>query len=174
MHSHSRPRAIRRAGATALAVFTGAVLAISLSACAPSNGTNGEVQTDDLETSMFDWRHDVDACMLKAGFDLTPTIGPDGSSAAIDTSQFDMVAFDKAYGDCIAEVGEAPVDETLPTEEEIFDAQLLFAACMREAGYDYPDPIKGAGGMSAALGPDVDADVVDACSAKAYTADVFQ
>ncbi|WP_133161083.1 hypothetical protein [Microterricola pindariensis] len=153
---------------TAVAAATAALLLLSLSACAPASAGDPELESGSLDVSIAEWRQNMDDCMLDAGFDLTAQVSADGSSEAIDTSQFDMAEFDKAYAACTEQVGEAPVDESLPSEEELFDAQLLFAACMREAGYDYPDPVKGSGGLSPAFGPETDIEVVDACSAEAY------
>ena len=117
--------------------------------------------TDDYETSIVDWRQKMDDCMREAGFDLGDPSTP------VDTSQFDMDAMAKASAACTITVGEPPVDPNQPTEDELFESQLIFATCMREAGYDYPDPVKGDGGMTPAFGPDVDSKVVDACSAQA-------
>lgn len=165
MISDSRIRPARRASVLASAAI-GAVLLLGLSACAPVTAADSELDTG-AQMSPLDWRQKVDDCMLTAGFDIrTPAVAEGESSEAIDTSQFDMVKFDKAYSACIATIGDAPVDENQPSDEEIFDFQLVFAACMREAGYDYPDPVKG-NNMSPALGPEVDTDVVDTCSAKA-------
>lgn len=146
------------------------VLLLGLTACAPAANTvaesGGGLKT---EVSPAEWRVNMDDCMLDAGFDIRVPVAADGTpSGTVDTSQFDMTEFDNAYGVCTKEVGEYPVDENIPTEEELFESQLIFATCMREAGYDYPDPVKGSGGMSQAFGPDTDTEVVDACSAEAY------
>ncbi|UNK69561.1 hypothetical protein [Microbacterium sp. H1-D42] len=151
---------------TAVAASVGAVLlALTMTACAPAGGSDPELKSGDYETSLMEWRDNMDACMLKAGFDLKP--GGSDSTEAIDLSQYDMAEFDAAYAECSKEVGEAPVDESLPTEDEIFESQLIFAQCMRDAGYDYPDPVKGSGGMSQAFGPETNPDDIDACDAKA-------
>lgn len=153
---------LRRTITASAAVAASAVVALGLAACAPASDSS-ELKTDaSLEASIADWRIQMDDCMLAAGFDLT-TGGDDASSNPIDTSQFDMEEFDKAYTSCIDQVGEPPVDESLPTEEEMFESQLIFAKCMREAGYDYPDPAKGAGGMMPAFGPETNPDDLDSC-----------
>lgn len=157
----------RRTAVRALAAAAGAVLLLGLTACAPAADGGAELKTDDFESSSLDWRQDMDDCMLDAGFDLNQTNADGTPSDTVDTSQFDMAEFDKAYGACTETIGEPPVDESLPTEEELFDSQLAFATCMREFGYDYPDPVTGNGGMTPALGPEVNPDDIDACSAKA-------
>lgn len=162
-----RTAAHRTSRTTAIAASAGAVLlALTLSACAPAGGSDTELESADFETSLFEWRSDMNDCMLKAGFDLGLD-SPD-STEPVDLSEYDMGEVDAAYAQCTKQVGEAPVDESIPTDDEIFESQLIFAECMRAAGYDYPDPVKDAGGMSPAMGPEVDPDDIDACSAKAY------
>lgn len=152
---------------TASALAAGAFLLLALTGCAPASGSGAELKADDFEASIVDWRQEMDDCMLDAGFDLNQTNADGTPSDSIDTSEFDMAEFDKAYGACTAEVGEPPVDESLPTEEELFESQLVFASCMRELGYDYPDPVQGNGGMTQAFGPETDPNDIDTCSAQA-------
>ena len=167
MPSMTRTSPLRRSLGKTLTVLAGATLLFGLAACAPTPAPD-ELKTDgDYETSMLDWRQNMDDCMLDAGFDLVAMSENDGSSASIDMSQIDMVAFDKAYAGCSDTVGEAPIDASLPTAEETFEAQLIFAKCMREAGYDYPDPVKGSG-MTGAFGPEINPDDVDTRTQLAY------
>lgn len=157
---------LRRTITASAAVAASTVLLLGLAACAPSQN-NTELQTgDSLEASIADWRIQMDDCMMAAGFDLTGG-GGDAPTDSVDVSQYNMDELNKAYASCINKVGEAPVDESLPSEEEAFEAQLIFAKCMREAGYDYPDPIKGTQGMLPAFGPETNPDDLDACSALA-------
>lgn len=154
----------RRTLRTSVTLLAGSTLLFGLAACGTDksgsgNGTLKEESTMTLEQ----WRSDVDSCMLTAGFDLGDP------SESVDTSKFDMDAFDKEYTACIKKVGEAPVDPNQLTQDEMFDVQLVFAKCMRDSGYDFPDPVKG--GMSGAFGPEVNPDDVDACSAKAKEAE---
>ena len=167
MPSMTRTSPLRRSLGKTLTVLAGATLLFGLAACAPTPAPD-ELKTDgDYETAMLDWRQNMDDCMLDAGFDLVAMSENDGSSASIDMSQIDMVAFDKAYAGCSDTVGEAPIDASLPTAEETFEAQLIFAKCMREAGYDYPDPVKGSG-MTGAFGSEINPDDVDTCTQLAY------
>ena len=153
---------LRRTGAGLAA----ALLLVGLTACAPDTPKdgNGDVISSGSTLTPEQWRIDMDDCMAKAGFDM----GSGDTSEPVDISKFDMVAFDAAYGTCMNQVGEPPIDENIPTDEEIFESQLIFAGCMRENGYDYPDPVKGEGGMSPAMGPEVDPNVVDKCGELAY------
>lgn len=157
----------RRATIGVLALATGTVLALGLSACAPAGSADPDLKSGDLQTSIVEWRQAMDDCMLKAGFDLAQTPADGSPSESVDTSQWDMAAFDKEYASCTAAVGEAPVDDSLPSEDELFESQLVFAKCMRELGYDYPDPVKGSGGMGQAFGPETNGDDVDTCTEKA-------
>ena len=163
----SSPRGTRRSIAQFAAATAGAALLLGLTACAPAGEEDVQLKTADYETALIDWRDQMDSCMLDAGFDIAPKGGDSESTGSVDTSQFDMVEFDKAYSACMKQVGEAPVDESLPTEDEMFETQLIFAKCMREAGYDYPDPVQGSGGMSQAFGPETNPDDIDTCSAQA-------
>lgn len=155
-----------RLASRSAALAAAAVLLFGLTACTPNSDAGDDLSTDSWETSIIDWRQKMDDCMLEAGFDLRQ--GGDGSEStdAIDTSQFDMAEFDKSYASCTDTVGEVPVDPSAPTEDEVFESQLVFAQCMREAGYEFPDPVKGSG-MTPSFTSDIDPDVVDACSAEA-------
>lgn len=145
------------------ALIAASALLLTVSACSPAQPEDGQLKTDSYEMSMADWRQDMDGCFLDAGFDISGGEGgPEGGSGSVDTTQFDMEAFDRVAQACSKEVGEPPVDESQPTDDEIFESQLIFAKCMRDAGFDFPDPVKG--GMTSALGPETDPDVVDKCS----------
>lgn len=128
-----------------------ALLLVGMAACAPGTANDGEFKSEGNQLTPEQWRTDIDIddCMTKAGFDL----GSGDSSEPLNLTNVNMDAFNKAYGGCIDEIGDIPIDPNMPTEEEIFESHLKFAGCMREAGYDYPDPVKGAGGMTPAFGP---------------------
>lgn len=153
----------RRPASALGAIGAGAALLLTLAACAPASSPKTDLKTDTTTLSVEDWRQQMDDCMLKAGFDIRPTEG----SGDLDLSQFDMDKFDAAYAECTTKVGEVPTDPNQPTEDEMFETQLVFAKCMREAGYDYPDPVKGSGGMGQAFGPETNPDDIDNCTAEA-------
>lgn len=151
-----------------LAAFAGISLVLGLTACSPAQPQSTELKTDNYQLSMTDWRQKTDDCMLTAGFPLTgPNDAPGGMTSSVDMSQYDMVAFDAAYAKCAQEIGDPPVDENQPSEQEMFDSQLAFASCMREAGYDVPDPVKGQPSAGGAFGPETDMAVFDKCEQKA-------
>lgn len=145
-----------------------ALLLVGMAACAPGTANDGELKSEGNQLTPEQWRIDIDDCMTKAGFDM----GSGDSSEPLNLSNVDMDEFDKAYGGCIDEIGDIPIDPNMPTEDEIFESQLKFAACMREAGYDHPDPVKGDGGLSGAFGPETDYEVVEKCSELAYGTEV--
>lgn len=149
-----------------LTAVLGAGLLVALSACAPTS-EDTSLDTGAPEITMEDWRQGIDDCMLDAGFDL---VAMSESTVPSITSEEESADFDKAYTGCIGEVGEAPVDESILSEDDMFESQLVFAGCMRDAGYDYPDPVKGSGGMSEAFGPEVDPEVIDSCWTKGQEA----
>lgn len=154
----------RRTLRTSVTLIAGSTLLFGLAACgADTSGSDKGTLKEESTMTVDQWRSDIDGCMKTAGFDMGDP------SEALDTSKFDMDAFDKEYTTCIKKIGDAPVDPNQPTEDEMFEVQLVFAKCMRDAGYDFPDPVKGA--MSPAFGPDTDATVVDACSVKAKEAE---
>ena len=154
----------RRTLRNTITLLAGSALLFGLAACGTdTSGSNNGALKEDSTITMEQWRADVDSCMKTAGFDMGDPSQP------LDMSKFDTNDFDAAYTACIKKVGEAPVDENQLTDDEMFDVQLVFAKCMRDAGYDFPDPVKG--GMSSAFGPDTDATVVDACSTKAKEAE---
>lgn len=158
----------KRSIARRLTAFTGIALVLGLTACSPAQPQSTELKTDNHQLSMMDWRQKTDDCMLTAGFNIT---GPGASSGEtggdVDISQYDMVAFDAAYAKCAKEIGDPPVDENQPNEQEMFDFRLAFASCMRDAGYDVPDPVKGQPSSTGAFGPETDGNVVDKCEKQA-------
>lgn len=154
----------RRTLRTSVTLLAGSTLLLGLAACGAGNsGADNGTLKEESSMTMEQWRSDVDGCMKTAGFDMGDP------SESLDTSKFDMDAFDKEYAACIKKIGDAPVDPNQLTQDEMFDVQLVFAKCMRDSGYDFPDPVKG--GMSSAFGPEVNPDDVDACSTKAKEAE---
>jgi len=159
---------VRSTTIRSLTALLGTGLLLAVSACSPTSGADPELDTGAAKMTIEEWRQDVDDCMLDAGYDLV-AMSEEGGGTTPSMTNEESAAFDVAYTACIDEIGEAPVDENMPSEDEMFEAQLAFAACMREAGYDYPDPVKGSG-MSSSFGPEIDPDVVDACSTKSQEA----
>lgn len=176
---------------TAAVVFAGIAIAISLTAC----GTGGEqtggadgLAVDNQEAAFTDWRIKFDACLKDQGVEVqslqtsmnsgdsesdggSGTGGGETGAATLDMSGVDMDEFQKAYDSCLDKVGEPPVDPNMPSPEEMNEQMLAFAKCMRDAGYDFPDPEPVSGnGVAPAMrlgGDDVDPAVMEKCSSDA-------
>ncbi|GLU88745.1 hypothetical protein [Agromyces sp. NBRC 114283] len=168
------PTALRLLGAASLVAF-----ATLLSACSAAPGGDGAAENGGaLENSTFeqqydDWRLKYDACMKKAGVELPKPAeagddSGDGEAMTLDAGTIDFDAFQAADEDCRGEVGDPPVDPDAPTAQELYEQQLVFAKCMREAGYDYADPEppseNGMSAMAMRGASDFDEADLDRCS----------
>ncbi|WP_022891510.1 hypothetical protein [Agromyces subbeticus] len=178
MTNLTRPRPRR---ARALLALTGIGLLIALSACAP-NASDGasdgaDLASGDAQAEYDDWSLEFGDCMKEQGVDVSmsgttsSTETSDDSAATLNVDELDMEAMDAAHETCIEKVGEPPVQPGMPDADEMNEAMLAFAACMREAGYDFPDPeISSDGGvvaMQAMPADDIDPAVMDACNEEA-------
>ena len=79
----------------------------------------------------------------------------------------DMKQYEAASKVCTKKLGEMPIPPGMPSPEEMQESMLKFAKCMREAGYDYPDPeVSKGGGISIQAMPadEYDPAVMDSCS----------
>ncbi|MCD2442517.1 hypothetical protein LQ757_09545 [Agromyces sp. SYSU K20354] len=125
-----------------------------------SAGAGGELKSSDADAMFAEWNDKFQDCMKDKGFDL--------SSGVLEADDAD--ALNEAANACYEKVGEPPADPDVPSNEEINEQMLAFAKCMREAGYDYPDPkIDPNGGvaMSPAMPADWDTADIDRCSKEA-------
>lgn len=168
---------------TGLALTGIGLLLAALTACAPTTETP-ELASGDSDAAFEDWSIDFTACMKGEGVDMNMTFSVAGGEASngeasgdvetvdpVDPGEVDLEAMEAAHEKCIDEVGEPPVPPGAPDADEMNEAMLAFAACMREAGYDYPDPeISSDGGMvamQAMPADDLDPAVMDACNDEA-------
>lgn len=89
-----------------------------------------------------------------------------GRTAAPDSVSAAPAAASTSGEEADAPSDGEPSDELSPEQEaEIHDAGLEFARCMREKGFDVPDPV---GGMfdikfDEKVDPDVENEAIDAC-----------
>lgn len=154
-------RTRRRGFATAL--LAAAALTVALSGCSAADpGAGGELDSGDAEAIYTEWNDKFQDCMKDRGFDLSNT----SESISAD----DAEALNEAANACYEKVGEPPADPDVPSNEEINEQMLAFAKCMREAGYDYPDPeIDPNGGvaMSPAMPTEWDPADIDRCGEEA-------
>lgn len=175
---HSFPRSIL--ARTALAAITGIGIVAALSACTSAPQAEEELGSISTMADIDAWRIDYDDCMLKAGFDLSAGIPMQSTEAGESAPTFGDKSpedYQKADASCIKEVGEPPTPPGMPTAEETDAMMLEFARCMREAGYDYPDPQPVSGGASMSVqaysADEINPDDVDACSTQSGLSDAF-
>ncbi|MEV2278755.1 hypothetical protein AB0I72_24525 [Nocardiopsis sp. NPDC049922] len=137
-----------RASAYALGAVTAGLL---LTGCGVLGGEGADGADGTREPTMEEAMADFAACMRENGYDMPDPEG-EGMVAlpAADPDDEELMAALEACEDII------PVDENAPSEEEMFEQSLLVAECMREEGYDMPDPEPGQG-LAIPLGPDDDA-----------------
>ncbi|MGI9823094.1 hypothetical protein [Agromyces sp. Marseille-Q5079] len=176
-------RTPRRARAGLALAGIGLLLA-TLTACTPGPAETPELVAGDSDAAYDEWAIDFGACMKAEGIDLemsaatSGSSGDDASTQSLDVGEVDLEAMDAANEKCIDEVGEPPVQPGMPDAEEMNEAMLAFAACMREAGYDYPDPeISTDGGivaMEAMSADEMDPADVDACNEQAGFPDMSE
>lgn len=136
--------------------LAGASLLILLAGCADAGGSggDGELSSSTDEQAFDEWSAVFDECMKEQGVDLeqfraqtSTENGEDEQASVTVPDDLDIQLFEKANETCLDEVGHPPAQAGAPDEEEWQENMLAFAACMREAGYDYPDPeFKGNGG----------------------------
>lgn len=128
------PNATRkRAAATITALLALPLLIGSLAACsagpeASTTEASGSAQTAD------DWQVDYEDCMREAGVDFSDKsadITMDSAFAAADES-------------CKEKLGPSPAGDgkkpSADEKQEAYERQQKVADCLREAGYDVPDP----------------------------------
>lgn len=119
----------------------GAVAAgLLLTGCGAPGGDTDEGADGAREPTMEEAMVEFAACMRENGYDMPDPEG-EGMIAlpAVDPDDEELVAALEACEDII------PVDENAPSEEELFQEGLLMAECMREEGFDMPDPERGQG-----------------------------
>ncbi|MGW9349807.1 hypothetical protein SAMN05421803_11525 [Nocardiopsis flavescens] len=125
-----------RAPAYALgAVMTG----LLLTGCGALGGDDGGEAGGTREPTTEEAMVDFAACMRENGFDMPDPEG-DGVSIGMPAAGADDEELMAALESCEELL---PVDENAPSEEEVFERHLLMAECMREEGYDMPDPEPG-------------------------------
>lgn len=159
----------------ALLALVGVTLLAGLAACAPTPDASDRrdgLDSPSDEQVFEDWRLALDDCMAEAGFDL-PSVaiqGEDGggNAVSVDPDEVDLEALEAAQEVCFEKVGDPPAQEGVPSDDEMHELQLDFAKCMREAGYEYPDPAPGKGGAVSAMPADeFDPADIDRCTEEA-------
>ncbi|GAA1726839.1 hypothetical protein GCM10009809_23200 [Isoptericola hypogeus] len=166
---------LTRRGPRAALALAGIGLATVLAACSqnPEPATADPV-ADSQEQSFDDWQLAYNDCMKDQGVDLSGSgseTDVEGSMQGFDddSASVDMDEVNAAGKICEEKVGPSPVQADEPDFDELNQSMLDFAACMREAGHDFPDPEMSAdGAMELGEQPDdVDPEVAAACSEEA-------
>lgn len=171
----------------ALAALAAAGIIAVLAACggAPASNDSAELKTGNEQAAFDDWQRDYNKCLSDEGIDMGSfeatavdggTASDDGSSQPMESAQsitegdIDIEAFEKASKTCTDKLGEMPTPPGMPSPEEMQKNMLAFAKCMREAGYDYPDPEVSKDGsisMQAMAMDDFDPAVMEQCGEEA-------
>jgi hypothetical protein len=120
--------------------------------------SSGDGSASDSEDELLDWV----ACMRDEGVDVPdPQVDADGNltlGAGLGGGgggDVDPQALQDATEVC-GEIPQSAFGGEQPDQTEIEDTLLEFAQCMRENGYDMPDPdFSGEGGLTSAFG-DID------------------
>ncbi|MGK9149019.1 hypothetical protein KXS11_15415 [Plantibacter flavus] len=121
---------------TPLVALSILALALGLTACSPGSadpGAGGEQTGASYDDAFDDYQIGLAACMRDRGIDVED---PDpGTAITLDGD----ASFD-AYDACAAELGPPPVNPDQPTRKEIADDFRERAQCLRDKGFDVPDP----------------------------------
>lgn len=152
-----------RAAATALLISASAMLAL-----AGCSANEPELQQNEA-ASMEQWQHDFDRCLKENGLDSANAgipVNPDGSPIETNEDGTDVGA---VLQNCADQVGPVPQSADSVTDEQLNEQLLAYAKCMREAGYDVPDPQPDANGFVVQQngGPEADPSDIERCSQQA-------
>lgn len=151
--------------------LAGLSLLLLLAGCSSDSGprgdasAGGELSSGTDEQAFDEWNAAFDDCMEEQGIDLerfrsraddgSGSSGEaDGHEAIAIPDDVDFALYESASETCMERVGAPPVPPGAPEQEELQEMMLAFAACMREAGYDYPDPEFDTDGAVAAMPAD--------------------
>jgi hypothetical protein len=149
-------------------------LAVPLAACGGGDEGEGEgeggggISQADVEDAGVRFAE----CMREEGIDVRdPAPGAQGLRDMLSDGDRDDPAFREAERECRKHLEDLVAEIDDDQRREFEDARLEFSRCMREKGFDVPDPQSGAEQGGAALG-DLDLedprvqDAMDACSGR--------
>jgi hypothetical protein len=151
-----------------------ATLALALLLVACGGGDDGEGQGGGgiSQADVGDAGVKFAECMRERGIDVRdPKPGAQGLRDMLEDADRDDPAYREAEGECGKHLEKLVSEIDDDQRREFDDARLEFARCMREKGFDVPDPPSGGGAaqQGAALG-DLNLDdprvqeAMDACS----------
>lgn len=149
------------------------LLVVAFTGCSSEGGgtsptTKSESQ---LAADAKTWDVAVAQCMRAEGLDFADPSDSGGNAVEVG-DDFDPDAFQAAAGKCQDEVteelGERPVTAAGKKAQEDYEEQLRETnECLRDKGYDAPDPEEGDGGamISEASDDEIPESVLEACGA---------
>lgn len=130
---------------------------------APKQDPKGSSDTQNAEQAFTQWQSKFAQCMRDEGIDMPDPSG-DGSQTMQIGGNIDMKTFEAAGQKCRDKLGEAPSRDGR-SPEQVKEAMLKFAQCVRDAGYDYADPAPGGSAMEARS--DIPEETMKSCATKA-------
>ncbi|MFB8382055.1 MULTISPECIES: hypothetical protein [Streptomyces] len=141
----SRARGRSLAAACALA----AALALTATACSgDGGGTKGGGSASDSKKTKEDQALEHRKCLREQGLDIPePKPGENGMGVTIDGGSMGKEKMEKAFKACEDKaVGGGPKELTQAEKDKL----VAYARCMRQNGFDMPDPKFDGGAMQAA------------------------
>ncbi|WP_314102800.1 hypothetical protein [uncultured Frigoribacterium sp.] len=151
------------------------LFAVALAGCSAGSDAGGDSSTPRSESQLAAdakaWDVANAQCLRDAGIDVGDPSESGGTAVGVG-GDFDPEAFQAAARTCreevSAELGERPVTAAEEKAQGEYEEQLRESnACLRDEGYDAPDPKEGDGGAMISEAPDQDIpdDVLEACGA---------
>ncbi|WP_285026482.1 hypothetical protein [Plantibacter sp. ME-Dv--P-122b] len=113
-------------------------LMLGLTACSESaetpSGGGSPTTADSYAQAYDDYTISLAGCLRDRGIDVDDP--EPGTAITLDGSE----AMNAAYDACVTELGPPPADPDQPSRVEISDELRLRAQCLRDQGFDVPDP----------------------------------
>lgn len=110
------------------------VLTIGLAGCSGGGTASSSAGPPDYAAEFDAYTRELASCMRDQGVDVEDP--PPGNAISLDGSDATFAAYDA----CEEIVGLPPVDPDQPSKAEISDELRLRAQCLRDKGFDVPDP----------------------------------
>ncbi|MFI7286816.1 hypothetical protein ACIBRY_09200 [Streptomyces anulatus] len=144
--ARSQERSRRRSLAAVCAVA--AALVLTATACSGGGGgTKDGGSASDSKKTKEDQALEHRECLRDQGLDIPePKPGQDGMGTTIDGGSMNKKEMEKAFKACEDKAVGGGAKELTQAEK---DKMVAFARCMRENGFDMPDPTFDGGAMKA-------------------------
>lgn len=137
----------------------------------PSAAETAKTQGE-IEKAANDWNIALTNCLREEGLEVTDPKEGEGQALAPGDSNLDVSAVMKRCQASVTEkFGKRPVSNSEKRDMEASaEQQRKVAACVRDKGYDMPDPeVSEDGGSVTSQISDVPEDVMEACGAQSST-----